>query len=158
RSSVFSRDGEYFPLASRQWIDVQTEACEFIKHGRSLARSRRGLTAGALNSARRGSGQSGGVCRPLFRTSRCGAESKAAERVAVQFGLFVQLATMAVAAAMFLVNRDVESCAAGKTGDGLRALEHRAMLGIAPHRDDGRRPAALLGVGVNRVGDAEPGC
>ena len=64
---------------------------------------------------------------------------------------------MTIAAAVLLVNRNVQSGAAGKTGNRLRALEDRAVLGVAPQRHRGRGPAAILRAAVNRVGDAEAG-
>src|SRR5207247_5752813 len=84
-----------------------------------------------FSGERRSAWQTRRPCRPFVRALRCGAQAEPAERVAIQPGFFIQLAAVTVAAAVFLINRDVQPCTSGKSGNWLRALEDGAMLGVA---------------------------
>ena len=65
----------------------------------------------------------------------CGAEPEPAKRMAIEFGVFIQFAGVAITAAVLLIDRKLQSRAAGKSGDRLRALEDGALLPILLHRD-----------------------
>ena len=175
-SPLVRRNGKNLSLLCGQGIHFQAEAREFgqrrrlARVGRRLAdrtggvrgvfRGRAAGSAGGADLVVAAGGRDGCARRlrhPFLRALRCGAQTEPAERVAIQLGFFVQLAAVTVAAAVFLVDRNVQPCAAGKTGDRLRALEDGAMFGVAPHRHRGRGPSAFLRAAVNRVGDAEAG-
>src|SRR5438876_3301867 len=82
----------------------------------------------------RGQRRAAGVRTPKRGPLGRRAQAEATESVTIEFALFVQFAAVTVAAAVFLVNRELQPRAAQETNDRLCALEHRAMFGISAER------------------------
>src|SRR5437763_1470923 len=85
------------------------------------------------------------------------AESEPAKGVTIEFAVFIEFATMAIPAAVLLVDYEFQGRAACETLDRLVAFKHRALFLVSPHRDQRRGPSALLSITVDRVSNAEAG-